>query len=260
MTFELEAVDLGEDPQALDVFITCLDQDLLDDDLIGVAKFDLGNYIKNLAGKPLEKFEVEIPIKNNNKFTGILHLSLSTIYKGGETPDGNKVPPLTLVVEVLRGEELTTPMTAVDSDDQTFGQFCFYTLVLLAYMGGYSAFFHFWEDWTWSEGIYFSIVTFSTVGYGDLSPTTDGGKWFIIGTGLFGVGVGGVCLNNMLSYFIALWTRVVKGCRKSSTRRKNKTHRGKEGTKVAPTDYHDENVVHASKNLALKQNRKPPSR
>merc|ERR1719456_2219816 len=99
-------------------------------------------------------------------------------------------------------------------------------MVLLFYMGGYSAFFHYWEAWTWSEGIYFSIVTFSTVGFGDLSPESTGGKWFIIGTGIFGVGVGGVCSNNMLSYFIALWLRVVKGCRKANSRRKKKANGG----------------------------------
>merc|ERR1712127_94456 len=114
------------------------------------------------------------------------------------------------------------------------------------------------EKWSWRDGIYFSIVTFSTVGFGDLKPTSDGGKWFIIGTGLFGVGVGGVCLNNMLSYFIAPYFRLVKGCRKASTRKKKKKASGG-GTKVAPTDYHDDNIVHADTDaleLALRQKRK----
>lgn len=29
------------------------------------------------------------------------------------------------------------------------------------------------EDWTWIQSLYFSVVTLSTVGYGDLHPTTD---------------------------------------------------------------------------------------
>lgn len=29
------------------------------------------------------------------------------------------------------------------------------------------------EDWTWIESLYFTVVTTTTVGYGDLHPTTD---------------------------------------------------------------------------------------
>lgn len=33
--------------------------------------------------------------------------------------------------------------------------------------------FHKLEHWTWIEAFYYSVVTFMTVGYGDLTPSTD---------------------------------------------------------------------------------------
>ncbi|HVO86221.1 MAG TPA: potassium channel family protein [Candidatus Binatia bacterium] len=33
--------------------------------------------------------------------------------------------------------------------------------------------FHELEPWTWIQAVYFSVVTLTTVGYGDLHPTTD---------------------------------------------------------------------------------------
>ncbi len=46
------------------------------------------------------------------------------------------------------------------------------------------------EGWRWLDSLYFSIITLSTVGYGDLSPKTDIGKIFtivyiMVGLGLF---------------------------------------------------------------------------
>ena len=53
-----------------------------------------------------------------------------------------------------------------------------------------AAVYHFVEGWTWLDSIYFSVVTISTVGYGDFSPETVAGKIFtvfyvVIGLGIF---------------------------------------------------------------------------
>ena len=36
------------------------------------------------------------------------------------------------------------------------------------------------EDWSWVDSLYFSTVAVTTVGFGDLVPSTDGSKLFTI--------------------------------------------------------------------------------
>lgn len=53
-----------------------------------------------------------------------------------------------------------------------------------------TVFYRIVEGWSWIDCIYFSVVTLTTVGYGDLNPTTAISKIFtifyiLIGLGLF---------------------------------------------------------------------------
>jgi voltage-gated potassium channel len=45
------------------------------------------------------------------------------------------------------------------------------------------------EGWTWIQSFYFSVVTLSTVGYGDLHPTSDVTRLFTALFILAGVGI-----------------------------------------------------------------------
>lgn len=52
-----------------------------------------------------------------------------------------------------------------------------------------TVFYHEFEQWSWIDAFYFTVVTLATVGYGDLSPTNPFTKLFttlyiIIGLGL----------------------------------------------------------------------------
>ncbi len=51
--------------------------------------------------------------------------------------------------------------------------------------------FFYWrvEDWTPFESLYFSVITLTTVGYGDFSPVTGIGRAFTVGYVLLGIGV-----------------------------------------------------------------------
>ncbi len=57
-------------------------------------------------------------------------------------------------------------------------------------------FYHQWEGWSWLDSLYFSVVTLTTVGYGDLAPQTSIGKIFTIVYIILGLGI--------LSSFIVL--------------------------------------------------------
>ncbi len=45
------------------------------------------------------------------------------------------------------------------------------------------------EHWSVVDAIYFCVVTLGTVGYGDITPTTDAGKIFTVFYIIFGLGV-----------------------------------------------------------------------
>ena len=59
------------------------------------------------------------------------------------------------------------------------------------------------EDWTVVEALYFSTVTLTTVGYGDLAPTTAGTQIFTIFYILTGIGVFVALLASVAQQYIA---------------------------------------------------------
>ena len=69
------------------------------------------------------------------------------------------------------------------------------TLFLL--IGGGTVLFHSLEDWTWIQSFYFTIVTITTVGYGDIAPSNDETRLVASIFILFGVGIGA----GIISYF-----------------------------------------------------------
>lgn len=76
-----------------------------------------------------------------------------------------------------------------------------FSIMLL--IGAGTVMFHYLEDWTWAESFYFSVATLTTVGYGDIHPTTDESR---IVTALFilvGVGIVIAALTSIGSRYLA---------------------------------------------------------
>jgi len=54
------------------------------------------------------------------------------------------------------------------------------------------------EDWSWVDAFYFSSVTLTTVGFGDLTPTTTASKLFTVFYIFTGISLIGALLNQFL--------------------------------------------------------------
>ena len=58
------------------------------------------------------------------------------------------------------------------------------------------------EGWGWLDSLYVTIITISTVGYGDLSPQTPQGRIFAIFFSFIAIGVGGYAITSLAAYLI----------------------------------------------------------
>jgi len=66
-------------------------------------------------------------------------------------------------------------------------------MVLMIIAGG-TVFFRLVEGWSWLDSYFFTVVTLSTVGYGELVPATPLGKigttvFILVGLGIFAVAI-----------------------------------------------------------------------
>ena len=70
--------------------------------------------------------------------------------------------------------------------DREFRSLLFFVLIIL--ITG-TVFYHHFENWRWLDSFYFSSISLTTVGYGDIAPKTDIGKIFTVIYIFSGVGV-----------------------------------------------------------------------
>lgn len=68
--------------------------------------------------------------------------------------------------------------------------------------------YHLIEKMTWLDAFYFVIITLATIGYGDLAPRTNAGKFFTIFFVIFGIAI-----------FSALITNIAKRARERQQKR-----------------------------------------
>lgn len=83
------------------------------------------------------------------------------------------------------------------------------------YLGlGVLAFCFLFEKWTVIDALYFGVVTFTTIGYGDLHPTTDEGRLFTIFFALYGIGILGLFLGVLGEKLVETHESMMKGARR----------------------------------------------
>ncbi len=70
--------------------------------------------------------------------------------------------------------------------DEEYRNLLLTTALIIA---GGSTVYHYLEGWSWIDSVYFSVITLTTVGYGDFSPQTDAGKIFTIVYIIIGIGI-----------------------------------------------------------------------
>ena len=61
------------------------------------------------------------------------------------------------------------------------------TVGVMLLLGIATLVYHSLEDWGWVDSLYFSVVAGTTVGFGDLAPSTDASKLFTVFYILLGV-------------------------------------------------------------------------
>lgn len=59
------------------------------------------------------------------------------------------------------------------------------------------------EKFSFIDALYFSVVSLTTVGYGDYSPETTAGKIFVMAYLLVGIGIIAGLINNILKNIVA---------------------------------------------------------
>ena len=90
-----------------------------------------------------------------------------------------------------------------DEIDPTDGVWAHYstqiiTLMIGAVIGTGTIVYRFLEDWGWVDSLYFSVITLTTVGYGDLAPSSSASKVFTIFYIVTGISLLGAAMNEVL--------------------------------------------------------------
>jgi hypothetical protein len=103
-------------------------------------------------------------------------------------------------------------------------------VVLLTLLLGSTCFYWSVEGWGFIDALYFSVMTMSTIGYGDLAPTTAFSKIFTIIFALLSIGVFVAVVSKIVTIILA-------EKKASKNRKQNKTVRKNYGATSESTEH-----------------------
>ncbi|MFK8100966.1 MAG: potassium channel family protein [Saprospiraceae bacterium] len=82
--------------------------------------------------------------------------------------------------------------------DPEYRDLLFTTMIILT-LGTVA--YHYLEEWTWVDSLYFSVITLTTIGYGDFTPQTVEGKIFTVFYIILGIGIILSFVNTVYAHF-----------------------------------------------------------
>lgn len=95
------------------------------------------------------------------------------------------------------------------------------SIVILLFVVGTFA-YHNMEGWTYTDSFYFTGMTLTTIGYGDLHPTTNFSKMFTVFFSFTGIGVVLLFMTIISQYFFTRQKEVQKNVRENVKRANSK--------------------------------------
>jgi potassium channel subfamily K len=90
--------------------------------------------------------------------------------------------------------------------------------ILIYHLLAVTAFSFVFEKWPLIDSIYFGVVCFTTVGFGDLVPHTDLGKLFVIFFAVYGILILGFFVSVIGELVIEMQDRAIKSARRTASR------------------------------------------
>lgn len=88
----------------------------------------------------------------------------------------------------------------------------FLAIILMIFVGSLG--YHLIEGWSWFDGLYMTVITLATIGYGETHPLSLGGRLFTLMLIVIGVALFGLLISNLTKAVIESGVRAALGRRK----------------------------------------------